>query len=268
MKRSILVFSAILLLAIVSIASQYPPDYDYDYVYVRTPPTGLSAGWSGDDVYVSWDKAKDKSGDYVDGYRLHRAANSNSPYVLVNVTDGINNDNNYAWHYDESGGIKITEAIDEDSELIVNTYYTDTAALLSAAGVYESVPFSYMVTAVMRICNTAMEDIYCVDVSCFESDYSGPVEVVRASDYGCFIATAAFGSPLADEVKTLSSFRDEMLMQNKFGKLFVDCYYIASPPAADFIKEKPILKLLIRLHLKPIIMLAKFLSMRWQLWER
>ena len=240
MKRSLLVFSASFLGVAASIASQYPPDYDYDEEWVDAPPSGLSAKWAADDVYVSWDKPEDIYGDDVDGYRLYRAADEDSAYVLLNTTDSIDNDDD---------GLT-----DEQYEHIPTTCYVDTASELSAAGIYETIPFYYMVTAIVLIWDTA-EDIY----SCYESDYSEPVEVVEDIYYttGCFIATAAFGSRLADEVKILCSFRDEVLVQSGIGRRFVNFYYRVSPPVADFIRGRPILRCLIRLHLKPIIMLMK-----------
>ncbi len=238
-KESALVFFALLLfMVIISSASNYPPDYDYDYEYINTPPTGLSAGWSGDDVYVSWDKTKDKFENYVNGYRLYRAVSQDSAYVLVNTTDGINNDGD--------------STIDENSELIPAAYYMDTASQLSAAGIYQSVPFCYKVTAAIV---KEAGGIY----SCFESKYSNLVEVVREADYDCFIATAAFGSPMADEIKTLCSFRDNVLMQTGVGRCAIACYCRLSPPVADFIRERPPLKAFLRLYLKPTIMLIKTL---------
>ena len=74
---------------------------------------------------------------------------------------------------------------------------------------------------------------------------------------GCFIATAAYGTPLAEEVETLRKFRDEVLMKTTAGRDFVELYYKTSPPIADFIRNKPILKALIRIGLKPLVWLSK-----------
>ena len=69
----------------------------------------------------------------------------------------------------------------------------------------------------------------------------------------CFIATAAFGTPLEPEVQTLRKFRDDDLMANTAGRLFVDLYYTVSPPIADFIRDKETLKAIVRAGLTPII---------------
>ncbi len=69
----------------------------------------------------------------------------------------------------------------------------------------------------------------------------------------CFIATAAFGSPMAGQVEILRQFRDRYLLSNKPGQYFVAWYYRYGPPAADYIKGKPLTKAAIRLALYPLI---------------
>lgn len=76
---------------------------------------------------------------------------------------------------------------------------------------------------------------------------------------GCFIATAAFGTPVAYEVNELRLFRDTWLVKRKSGQLFIKTYYALSPNLANFISDKPVLKKIIRRGLKPIIRkIAKF----------
>jgi len=75
---------------------------------------------------------------------------------------------------------------------------------------------------------------------------------------GCFIATAAYGSPLAPEVLTFRRFRDEVLLTSKLGSLFVRSYYLASPPLALVISKMRILRVATRyLLLEPILRFLK-----------
>ena len=74
---------------------------------------------------------------------------------------------------------------------------------------------------------------------------------------GCFIATAAFGSPLAEEVDVLRDVRDAHLLDNVLGTAFVDTYYRVSPPIADRVREHPLLAAAVRSALRPIISLSR-----------
>ena len=78
----------------------------------------------------------------------------------------------------------------------------------------------------------------------------------RGLPYACFIATAAYGTPMASEVQTLRDFRDEYLMPNPLGQALVNLYYKASPPIASFITEHPGLKPLVRAGLVPTVAMS------------
>jgi hypothetical protein len=69
----------------------------------------------------------------------------------------------------------------------------------------------------------------------------------------CFIATAAFGSPMAGQVEILRQFRDRYLLKNALGQKFVAWYYRNGPVAANFIKDKPLVKAAVRVALYPLI---------------
>jgi uncharacterized repeat protein (TIGR02543 family) len=73
---------------------------------------------------------------------------------------------------------------------------------------------------------------------------------------GCFIATAAYGSPLDPHVQILRQFRDKHLMTNRIGRSMVDLYYKYSPPIADYISKHKFLKPVVRAMLLPFITLS------------
>ncbi len=58
----------------------------------------------------------------------------------------------------------------------------------------------------------------------------------------CFIATSTFGDPFCEEVVYLRLFRDYVLCTNPLGRLFVNAYYIISPPLASLIDKHIFLK--------------------------
>jgi len=74
---------------------------------------------------------------------------------------------------------------------------------------------------------------------------------------GCFIATAVYGTPMAKEVVSLKKFRDEVLLKTTMGRDFVELYYKTSPPIADFIRNRPGLKAMVRESLKPLVWFSK-----------
>ena len=62
----------------------------------------------------------------------------------------------------------------------------------------------------------------------------------------CFIATAAYGTPLHSKLKRFTWFRDRVLMNFDGGRKFVRWYYKNSPAAAKIISDHPMLASLVR----------------------
>lgn len=62
----------------------------------------------------------------------------------------------------------------------------------------------------------------------------------------CFIATAAYGTPLHGDINVLRDFRDEYLMTSAVGRVFVKVYYTMSPPIADVISKHEWLRAVVR----------------------
>ena len=84
-------------------------------------------------------------------------------------------------------------------------------------------------------------------------------ETVDSGGSDCFIATAAYGTGMAGEVRILSRFRDRCLIKTRAGERLVGAYYVVSPPIARIIAKNDMLKKMVRLHLMPYIALAQII---------
>jgi len=76
---------------------------------------------------------------------------------------------------------------------------------------------------------------------------------------GCFIATAAYGTPMANEVRYLRAFRDQYLLASRIGSGLVDWYYRLSPPVASFLRAHESLRSVVRWGLAPLVELSRWL---------
>ena len=74
---------------------------------------------------------------------------------------------------------------------------------------------------------------------------------------GCLIATATYGSELAPQVQQLRELRDNSLLQTESGtnfmSLFNEVYYSFSPVIADYERENPVFKEVVKLAITPMI---------------
>ncbi len=69
----------------------------------------------------------------------------------------------------------------------------------------------------------------------------------------CFIATAAYDSPLHPHVKILRDFRDKYLMPTRFGHKLVELYYKYSPFVANLITKHKVLRITVQINLLPLV---------------
>ncbi len=69
----------------------------------------------------------------------------------------------------------------------------------------------------------------------------------------CFVATAAYGSIMANDVELLRHFRDALLRSNALGELGVEAYYTFGPAVAGVVGESDTLRLTARGLLRPIV---------------
>jgi len=82
--------------------------------------------------------------------------------------------------------------------------------------------------------------------------------LTASSGYDCFVATAAYGTPLAIEIQILREFRDKHMMKHEIGKHFIYWYESNGPKLAALLNRHPKLKPLVRQFIiQPIIYLIK-----------
>jgi len=107
------------------------------------------------------------------------------------------------------------------------------------------------------------------DVSTFSKNASTEfaketTNVKSGNGGGCLIATATYGSEIADEVQHLRELRDNQLLQTESGTMFMgmfnDVYYSFSPIIADYERENPYFKEAVKLSITPMISSLAFME--------
>ena len=76
----------------------------------------------------------------------------------------------------------------------------------------------------------------------------------------CFVATAAYGSPMAAQVGMLRAFRDGILRRSVLGELFVETYYTVGPAFSANLQHSDLLRHAARDQLGPLVELARGLK--------
>ncbi len=74
---------------------------------------------------------------------------------------------------------------------------------------------------------------------------------------GCLIATATYGSELAPQVQQLRELRDNQLLNTELGSTFMgtfnDFYYSFSPIIADYERENPMFREMVKITITPMV---------------
>ena len=87
--------------------------------------------------------------------------------------------------------------------------------------------------------------------------YAQPSNSSEEEGGGCLIATAAYGSEMAPQVQLLREIRDNQLMNTESGKSFMtgfnEVYYSFSPYIADYERENPMFKEIVKVGLTPVL---------------
>ena len=118
----------------------------------------------------------------------------------------------------------------------------------------KSIESTEPITSTEPVCGagTILKDGRCVveDTKSAESESS-------SKGGGCLIATATYGSELAPQVQQLREIRDNSLLKTESGTSFMntfnDMYYSFSPVIADYERENPIFKEMVKVAITPMI---------------
>ncbi len=76
-------------------------------------------------------------------------------------------------------------------------------------------------------------------------------------EFDCFITTAAYGSPFRPKVEDFRAFRNRYLHSHWLGRQIIKFYYNTSPPVAEWIRNHPDSKPVVRGILYPLWLFAK-----------
>ncbi len=206
------------------------------------------------------DKKSSLSGKTLTGGRLNAFAavsGAVAPNTPSNLTASAISDTqvdlNWADNSSNETGFKIERKTGADGTYTQIATAGANVTTYSDTGLSASTTYYYRVEAY----NSAGDSSYSNEAGAMTQASSGG-DSGGGGGGGCFIATAAYGSYLAPEVKILRQFRDEYLITNTIGKIFVEFYYSVSPPIAAYIARHEGLRLLARLALTPFVYSIKY----------
>jgi len=98
----------------------------------------------------------------------------------------------------------------------------------------------------------------------FDTGEDGKLTITAVGTPLCFIATAAYGTPEAEEINIIREFRDVVLRPNSLGAELVSLYYETSPPIAEFISQNEALRTAVRVgFIDPIVAILNWSHGLW-----
>jgi hypothetical protein len=120
-------------------------------------------------------------------------------------------------------------------------------------------------TLTVPLANLKSENQYTVGVrargDCLEADPGFASFTTRLRQFtqlsGCFIATAAYGSPLARDVQALRRVRDGLRDRSPLAAAAAEVYARSSPPLADALRASPPARAIARRLLAPLVTLLR-----------
>jgi len=116
----------------------------------------------------------------------------------------------------------------------------------------------YLADALENVGDTVVLDVD------FNTGEDGKLTIEAVGTPLCFIATAAYGTPEAEEISIIREFRDVVMRPNKLGAELVSLYYETSPPIAEFISQNEALRTAVRVgFIDPIVAILNWSHGLW-----
>ena len=202
---------------------------------------------------------------FIDSYDVRVDSNVTVPIKITNATDIAGGSTKVVFNAsivrveDVTAGqfsTNVTANIDN-----TNGSVYIAVANASAAGIPEAVLANITFkglskgSTALEIQNATLNDEYGNVI--IPETLNGTINVTEAPPSPCFIATAAYGTPLHEDINVLRKFRNEVLSTNTPGKALVETYYLTSPPIANALAANNELRASVRvLLLTPLVYFA------------
>jgi hypothetical protein len=135
---------------------------------------------------------------------------------------------------------------------------TDTSYNIDDDSLQNDVVYFVRVAAVDDADNISVLSAQLSQTPVSSTDFWEHYQAVGGTEKGgyCFIATAAYGSPMAGRLDLLRTFRDQVLLTTAPGRAFVGEYYRWGRFAAVWIAKRPVLRAAVRVALVPLLWFA------------